>query len=90
MANPDQIIKRMNDVTHFIKGAQEKLKTGEVVNLSHLDSEVAQLCDQTLNMVKADAMKIQPAMAEMITQLETLGLQLKDFQNSFQPTGGTQ
>ncbi len=90
MSNPDQIIGRMNELTDFIKRAQEKLKNGDLVDLSHLDAEVSKLCDITLAMKQADAMKIQPAMADMITQLEQLGIQLKDFQNSFKPTGGAQ
>ncbi len=90
MANPDQIITRMNELTIFIKSAQEKLNDGKLIDLSHLDNEVGLLCDQTLNMQREDAIKIQPAMAEMITTLEQLGIQLKEFQNTFKPSGGSQ
>ena len=90
MTNPDQITARMNELSAFIERAQEQLQQGEIVDLTHLDSEVAKLCDLTLRMKAADAMKVQPTMADMIAKLENLGQDLKNFQNQFKPTGQTQ
>lgn len=82
MSKADNISQKLNALTQFIEEAQEKLQKGEVVNLTHLDAEVAQLCDETLKLPPKEAVKVQPIMGNMITKLETLGLALKDFQTS--------
>lgn len=82
MTKTDAIVTKLQDMTQFIEQAQEKLKKGDVINLSHLDGEVAQLCDETLKLPPQEAMKVQPIMAKMISRLEELGLALKDFQAS--------
>ena len=48
MSNPDQISQRMNELSNFIERAQQQLSDGQVVDLTHLDDEVAKLCDLTL------------------------------------------
>lgn len=81
MTNATEIVTRLKELTAFIEDAQERLKKGEVLNLSHLDGDVAELCEQTLQLSPSDAGRIQPLMGNMITKLEELGLALKDFQN---------
>ncbi len=80
MSSADQIAQRLQELSSFIESAQQQLQKGEVVNLSHVDAEVAQLCDQTLKLKAEEAVQIQPVMAEMISKLEELGVALKDFQ----------
>lgn len=82
MSNADQITSKLENLTHFIEDAKTKLQGGEVVHLSHLDGEVEQLCQQTLKLPPAEAMRVQPIMGNMISKLEELGLALKDFQTS--------
>ena len=82
MGNAEQITIRLQEMTSFIETAQAKLQKGEVVNLSHLDNEVAQLCDQTLKLPPQEASQVQPAMADMISKLEALGLALQEFQSN--------
>ena len=80
MSDADQISQRLQKLASFIEESQAKLQQGEVVNLSHLDDEVGELCDQALKLKPEDAVKIQPIMADMISKLEELGVALQDFQ----------
>lgn len=80
MSKADDIVNRLTQLTAFIETAEIQLSKGEVVNLSHLDSEVDELCNQATNLPPADIAKVQPVMATMISKLEQLGLALKDFQ----------
>lgn len=80
MPQASQIIAELETLTAFIEDAQFKLSKGEVINISHVDAKVAQLCDQALSLKPADATQVQPAMADMISRLEQLGLALQDFQ----------
>lgn len=82
MSKANDITQKLNALTQFIEDAQQKLQKGEVVNLSHLDAEVAQLCDDTLQLPPKEAVKVQPIMGNMIAKLETLGLALQDFQTA--------
>jgi len=80
----DDIITRLNALSAIIDEAQEKLQNQQVVNLSHLDAEVEQVCQKALSLPPPEAQKVQPAMAQMIEKLEILGQSLKDFQTTLQ------
>lgn len=82
MSNADDITQRLQELTTFIEEAHKQLKEGEVVNLSLLDDEVGELCDQTLQLKPQEAVKVQPVMADMINKLEKLGVALKDYQEA--------
>jgi hypothetical protein len=82
MSKSEEIIAKLNGLTQFIEEALTKLQNGEVVDLSHLDAKVAQLCEETLKLPPEEAVKVQPVMGDMISKLETLGLALQDFQKS--------
>lgn len=82
MSKSEDIISKLKALTQFIEGAQAKLQNGEVIDLSHLDAEVAQLCEETLKLPPEEAVKVQPVMGDMISKLETLSLALQDFQKS--------
>lgn len=89
MSDVEQIAARLQELSSFIEDAQTKLNKGEVVNLSHLDGEVEQICEQALKLKPELALKVQPIMATMISRLEELGLALKDFQSNLKPKGST-
>ncbi|HPD82386.1 MAG: hypothetical protein R3D88_02295 [Alphaproteobacteria bacterium] len=84
MSKADAIVTKLEDLTRFIEEAQDKLREGEVLNLSHLDEEVARLCEETLTLPPQDAARVQPIMGTMISKLEELGMALKDFQTNLQ------
>jgi urease accessory protein UreF len=81
MSNPQKISQRLQELSDFIESAHTSLGEGEVVNLSHLDGEIEQLCNAALRLPPADAKEVQPVMADMISKLEALGLALQEFQN---------
>jgi hypothetical protein len=79
--NTTQIKQNLNDLTAFIEQAQIKLAQGEVIDLSHLDKDVATLCEAAIQLPPTQAKDVQPAMGEMISKLEELSVGLKDFQS---------
>lgn len=88
MSNREQIETRMRDLTNFIAQAADRVRAGEMVTLTHLDDEVASLCDQSIALPPHDALQVQPVMAEMIGTLEELARALKEYQDNKQD--GTQ
>lgn len=82
MNNAEQISARLQELTSTIEQAQQKLGQGEFVDLSHLDHEVGQLCDQVIRLKAEEAAKVQPVMGTMISKLEEFGMALKAFQNN--------
>ena len=82
MSKATEIINKLEALTLFIEEAQLKLQQGEVISLSHLDGEVAQLCNGALGLPPQEAVQVQPIMGDMISKLETLSLSLQDFQNN--------
>jgi hypothetical protein len=82
MSKTNEIINKLETLTNFIEEAQIKLQQGEIINLSHLDGEVAELCNEILQLPPQDATQVQPIMGNMISKLEELGLALKDFQSN--------
>ena len=86
MTKTDDIIATLKQMTADIEAAQEQLQSGNVADLSALDVKVAEICQETMELPSAEAMAVQPVMAEMIGKLEAFGMALKDFKNSFQNT----
>ncbi len=81
-AEKEQIETRLTELTGFIIECTEKVTAGEMVDLSGLDDEIAALCERTVALPPELAQSVQPTMAEMIAQLETLGQALKAFQDN--------
>ncbi len=88
MSKSEDIITKLSELTQFIENALDRLQNEDVVDLSHLDGEVAGLCEETLTLPPEEAVKVQPVMGEMITKLERLGMALQDFQNSLKDQNG--
>ena len=88
MTNAQNIALRLQELTNFIEEAHARLNQGEVVNLSHLDDEVGELCNAALTLPADQASQVQAAMAEMISKLESLGLALQEFQNGLKSQTG--
>jgi len=84
----NNITKKLDDLTQFIEDAHPKLEKGQVIPLSHLDEDVAKLCEQSLSLPPAEAKTIQPAMARMISKLESLGIALQTFQEQIKSSQG--
>ena len=90
MNSAEEISNKLKGLISFIENAQEELKGGKVVDLSHLDGEVARICEDTLRLKPEEANNVQPIMAEMISKLETLGIALQEFQKNLKDKNGVQ
>ncbi|MEM6812199.1 MAG: hypothetical protein AAF549_07005 [Pseudomonadota bacterium] len=88
MSNLDDILQRLSELTQFIEEVQDKLADGEVVNLSHLDQEVENLCQEAMSLPPDQIGQVQEPMAAMIGKLESLGAALQDFQKSLKDQHG--
>lgn len=77
----DQIETRMRELTDFISQSAQNVREGRMVALTHLDDEVAALCDAAIALPPAEAKQVQPSMAGMIAQLENLARALEEYRN---------
>lgn len=75
----DQIIQRLTQMTETIDEAQNDVAAGIVKDLTHMDREMAQICDDIVKLSPEDAAQVQPIMADMISRLETLAGSLQSF-----------
>ena len=69
---------RMRALTDFIIDAHHQVRQGQNVNLTGLDAKVSQVCDDTFKLPPAQAIEMQPLIANMIGHLEDLGKSLED------------
>lgn len=69
---------RMRALTDFIIDAHYQVRQGRNVNLMGLDAKVSQLCDDTFKLPPAQAMEMQPLIADMIGHLEDLSKSLEE------------
>ena len=88
MSSAQEISSQLKELVSFIENAHEQLSSGTVVDLSRLDDEVARICEETLQLSPEEANNVQPAMAEMISKLEALGVALKEFQDGLRNKNG--
>jgi len=78
----EQILKKMEEMVAAIDEAQHSVIAGIVKDLTSMDMEVARLCDAIIKLSPEEAAQVQPAMADMISRLETLEQSLQNFKNN--------
>lgn len=78
----DALRDQMERLSVFILDAEEKVLSGKMVDMSGLDRDVSTLCTKALALPPAQAMEIQPLMAELIGHLERLTIALKAYRNN--------
>ena len=88
MSEAEDIKNRMEQLTQFIIEVNEKIKGGDMVDLTGLDDEVASLCDRSVALPPQLAIQMQPLMSEMIAKLEDLSVTLEDFQKQYDQSQG--
>lgn len=87
MNKTDIILRQFNDIKEIIDNTSETLKSGHVTDITHIENMVVSLCEETLNLPKKEAVKVQPIMGEIISKLDTLANELKDFKTALQKAG---
>lgn len=79
--NSEDIQKRLGELSNFILESTRTVESGQMIDLSGLDDEVASICDRVVTLPPQQAAQAQPLMAEMIGNLERLGQALKEYQD---------
>ncbi len=77
-----EIRKKMEDLNNFIQDAEIALRDGKLKDLGGLDRDIGVLCTKAVSLPPAEARELQPLMAELIGNLERLGMALKDFKDN--------
>ncbi len=78
----DALHAKMETLKNFIQNADAQIQSGKMVKLGTLDRDVADLCDKVVRLPAAEALEMQPAMADLIGELERLSFSLKDFRDN--------
>ncbi|MFV1851115.1 MAG: hypothetical protein ACMZ66_10440 [Thalassospira sp.] len=66
---PDQFKKDLKRVLSLIRTSQRYLEDGKVVELSALESRIADLCDQARSMGPAQRQEVAPLLAALTDEL---------------------
>lgn len=81
MSDLETITAKLDDIDAIIATAQTDLQSGKVKGLAHIDGAVARICEEAVKLPPDDAKKVQPMLANLIGNLDTLALSLQSFQN---------
>ncbi len=81
--NKDQITAKLEEIIQTVNAAQADVSAGIVKNLSHMDKDVAKICEEIVKLPQEEAAQVQPIMADMITRLEALAQSLQNFKSQF-------
>jgi hypothetical protein len=79
---PPEIREKMEQINQFIIDCDLKVRRGTMVDVRGLDKEIATICTRATALSPTHARDLQPLMAEMIGNLEQLGLSLKNYKDS--------
>jgi hypothetical protein len=73
---------KMEKLNDFILDAEVNVRGGKMMDLGNLDRDIGDLCTRAVSLPPPEARDLQPLMAEMIGNLERLGIALKDFRDN--------
>ena len=76
------IAEKMRKLSEFILDAEAKVRSGKMVDITSIDGDINLICARATSLPPAQALEIQPLMAELISNLERLGIALKDFKEN--------
>lgn len=76
------IADKMRKLSEFILDAEASVRSGKMVDITGIDKDINMICSRATSLPAAQAMEIQPLMAELISNLERLGMALKDFKEN--------
>lgn len=77
-----EIAAKMRALSLFILDAESRVRQGQMVDISGIDKDINVICAKATSLPPAQALEIQPLMAELIGHLERLGMALKDFKEN--------
>lgn len=80
MSNIDALKERCHNLVLFIEEANDKIRIGEVMDLTNLEQNVSALCLEIESADPGIAVAMKEDMARMITKLDELAAGLTAFQ----------
>jgi len=86
---PQVLDQRLQTQIEKLQTALETLQRGTVPDMSLLEKEVSELCQNLLAAPSAESRQAADKMREMIGLLENLAYELKDFQSILTPEDKT-
>lgn len=76
------IADKMRKLSEFILDAEASVRRGKMVDITGIDKDINIICSRVVSLPPAQSLEIQPLMAELIGNLERLGMALKDFKQN--------
>lgn len=73
---------KMEKLNAYIIEAEASVLGGKMVDMGSLDKDIGILCNHVISLPPLEARDLQPLMADMIGNLERLGVSLKDFRDN--------
>ncbi len=73
--------KQMDNINHAIT----KIRQNELVDISYMNSEVTELCQKILQAEDQTAKNMEGKVIEIINLLDSLSIELKDYQDRVEP-----
>ncbi|PZO86510.1 MAG: hypothetical protein DI626_06355 [Micavibrio aeruginosavorus] len=77
----EEIIAKIEKLKTYIRDAEETIRSGKMVDLTGLDREVTFICTNALSLKPEEALNLQPHMADLIGDLETMTRSLNEFRD---------
>lgn len=78
----NDIADKMRKLSEFILDAESSVRSGKMVDITGIDKDINTICSRATSLPPAQALEIQPVMAELIGNLERLGMALKNFKEN--------
>lgn len=87
MNGPDiaALEQKLQQQIDLIEQAITKIRRNEVLDISFMDKDVAAICQQIIKSEEDAVQALEPKMIEMITKLDDLALELKEYQDRAGP-----
>lgn len=82
MMKAEDILAKIEKLKDYIRGAEDTIRGGKMVDLTGLDRDVTFICTNALYLKPEEALALQPHMADLIGDLEALTRSLNDFRDN--------
>lgn len=77
----DDLEQKLQQQIDTIEKAIIKIRNNELLDISFMDKEVADICQSVIHSEDGTAQALEGKMIEMITKLDELAVELKEYQD---------
>lgn len=85
--NQEELEQRLQAQIETIDEAIAKIRQNELLDIGFMDKEVAGICQQIIHSDEDAIKALEAKMIEMITRLDELAVELKQYQDRVNPEG---